>query len=233
MRTRAGPGGAIEKFSPSGADLGVFAHTASESGPIAIDSAGNFYVGELNDEIEIFATNGTRTGVINATNWVDALVFDGAGNLYVSLGQAVALGNVGSVVKYSATGTCLGIVASGLNNAFGLAFDSAGNLYVANTYGHTIEKVTPSGVQSVFADTGSEYPSGIAIATLGLDLKMYAGITLKNGNIGSNYLIQATSNLSSSNWVTLTNVVLPTSPYTYIDYDSPTNSLHFYRAVQQ
>jgi hypothetical protein len=66
-----------------------------------------------------------------------------------------------------------------------------------------------------------------------VNIKMFAGIILNNGNIGSNYLIQATGNLSSSNWTTLTNVTLPTNPYIYIDYSSPTNSQQFYRAVSQ
>ena len=36
----------------------------------------------------------------------------------------------------------------------GLAFDSAGNLYVANQGGH-IQKFTPDGVGSLFANTGA------------------------------------------------------------------------------
>jgi hypothetical protein len=62
---------------------------------------------------------------------------------------------------------------------------------------------------------------------------MFAGIIINNGQIGSNYLIQATANLSTSNWTTLTNVTLPSQPYIYIDYSSPTNNQRFYRAVQQ
>ena len=69
-----------------------------------------------------------------------------------------------------------------------------------------------------------------AILTM-MDLKMFAGIIV-NGPLGSNYLVQATSNLLSS-WTTLTNVALPTQPYIYIDYNSPTNSQQFYRAMPQ
>lgn len=71
------------------------------------------------------------------------------------------------------------------------------------------------------------------IATLAsVDIKMFAG-TIVNGPLGSNYLIQATTDLSTSNWVTLTNVALPTQPYIYIDYSSYTNTQRFYRAVPQ
>jgi hypothetical protein len=71
-------------------------------------------------------------------------------------------------------------------------------------------------------------PSGPQVS-----IKMFAGIILNNGNIGSNYLIQATANLASSNWTTLTNVTLPSQPYIYIDYSSYTNSQQFYRVQPQ
>jgi hypothetical protein len=64
-----------------------------------------------------------------------------------------------------------------------------------------------------------------------VDLKLFAGVIV-NGPVGSNYLIQATSNLSSG-WTTLTNVVLPAQPYIFIDYNSPWNPQQFYRAVPQ
>jgi hypothetical protein len=51
-----------------------------------------------------------------------------------------------------------------------------------------------------------------------------------DGPLGSNYFIQAASNLTG-NWTTLTNVALPSQPYIYIDYNSPTNAQQFYRAV--
>jgi photosystem II stability/assembly factor-like uncharacterized protein len=57
----------------------------------------------------------------------------------------------------------------------------------------------------------------------------FAGI-VADGPSGSNYLIQAASNLTD-NWTTLTNVALPWGPYFYIDYSSLTNAQQFYRAV--
>ena len=62
-----------------------------------------------------------------------------------------------------------------------------------------------------------------SFATLAsVDIKMFAGVIV-NGPLGSNYLIQASANLLNG-WTTLTNVALPTQPYIYIDYRSPTNS---------
>jgi hypothetical protein len=62
-----------------------------------------------------------------------------------------------------------------------------------------------------------------------VDIKMFAGVIV-NGPLGSNYLIEASSNLLSD-WTTLTNVALPTQPYIFIDYDSPADAQQFYRAV--
>jgi len=62
-----------------------------------------------------------------------------------------------------------------------------------------------------------------------MDINMFAGIVV-NGPVGSNYVIEATSDLAG-NWTTLTNVVLPTQPYIYIDYCSRTNRQQFYRAA--
>ena len=41
------------------------------------------------------------------------------------------------------------------NHPQGLAFDKAGNLYAANFANNTIEKFTPDGIGSVFANTVS------------------------------------------------------------------------------
>src|SRR5437899_160335 len=64
-----------------------------------------------------------------------------------------------------------------------------------------------------------------------LEARLYTGITV-TGAAGTAYSIQATTNLAATNaWVTLTNVVLPASPWIYIDYDSGTTARRFYRAV--
>lgn len=65
----------------------------------------------------------------------------------------------------------------------------------------------------------------------GLDVKLFFGLIV-NGPLGSNYIIQATSNLSS-NWAIMTNIALPSQPYIYIDYSSLTNSQQFYRVLPQ
>ena len=54
-----------------------------------------------------------------------------------------------------------------MNQPYGLAFDSAGNLYVANNGNSTIQKFTPGGIGSLFANTGLNRPVGLAFDSAG------------------------------------------------------------------
>jgi len=99
-----------------------------------------------------------------------AVTANGAlGDLFVSIGGDGTNG-VGLIYKYSPDGV-QSIFASGLSNPRGLAFDRLGNLFVANTtyddvtqtYQGTIIKITPAGVQSLFAMVpGDHFFEGLA-----------------------------------------------------------------------
>ena len=79
------------------------------------------------------------------------------------------------------------------------------------------------------------YQSGVfstqtnSIATT-LDISTYPGVTI-NGTAGAEYQIQFTTNLNSA-WLTLTNFMLPYSPYVWVDTSSPVVGQRFYRTVQ-
>jgi N-acetylneuraminic acid mutarotase len=81
--------------------------------------------------------------------------------------------------------------------------------------------------------SGGSYIPGNTIAftpaTI-FDIKMYAGLTVI-GNVGGTYRIEYKNTLSATNWTTLTNMVLPASPYLFIDSTSPSAQQRFYRAV--
>lgn len=82
------------------------------------------------------------------------VALDSAGNLFVST-------NDNKIEKFSPAGVDLGTFAStGLNFPMALAFDRAGNLYAANFAGSTVEKFTPAGVGTVFANVTR--PTGLA-----------------------------------------------------------------------
>ncbi|HXC99088.1 MAG TPA: NHL repeat-containing protein [Verrucomicrobiae bacterium] len=219
----------IFEIAPNGTQLNFISEESGSYG-IGFDSAGDlFSTFDGGNSILEYATNGTQTNFAYGLN-ITGLAVDSAGNVYVSVNQPN-----GNIYKFT-TNQLQSTFATGLDGPVGMAFDSAGNLYVTCSSGNTIVKITPDGrTQSTFA-TGLNGPQGIAIdpiPSFSVNIKMFAGVILNNGQIGSNYLIQAISNLSTTNWTTLTNVTLPSNPYIYIDYNSPTNSQQFYRAVEQ
>lgn len=80
-----------------------------------------------------------------------------------------------------------------------------------------------------FDDFLLESSSGGTPASLAM--QMYAGLTI-TGQAGATYQIQYSTNLSNpTNWIALTNLTLPTSPYLFVDATSVNRSASFYRAV--
>ena len=62
-------------------------------------------------------------------------------------------------------------------------------------------------------------------------LNMFAGFSIL-GTVGANYEIQISNDIGSSkNWTTVTNLTLPSSPFFFLDTESPNSSKRFYRAV--
>jgi len=100
------------------------------------------------------------------------------------------------------------------------------------TYSLASSGITNIGFYRLIAanSQGTNYSS---VATLGfIKLNMLASVYL-TGAIGSNYRIDAASQLAPTNWVTVTNLTIPSQPYIYVDYTSVTNKMQFYRAVPQ
>jgi formylglycine-generating enzyme required for sulfatase activity len=71
-------------------------------------------------------------------------------------------------------------------------------------------------------------PSVLAQNNPTLSLQSYAGLTI-TGTVGSNYVVQYSTNLSQTNWLTLTNLTLPNSPYLWVDTSTPETGKRFYR----
>jgi streptogramin lyase len=144
---------------------------------IAVDPAGNVYVGDSNDYTYTlrkitpggavvtlagkYRNPGAADGIgSQAQFWgIGGLAFDGIGNIYVS-----DYGNH-TIRKVSTTGlvtTIAGLAgqygstdgpgsAARFNLPWGLAVDSTGNLFVADAGNATIRKITPAGVVSTLA----------------------------------------------------------------------------------
>jgi len=117
------------------------------------------------------------------------VAMDTAGNVYVAdtVNNTIRKVTPGGVVTTVAGLACSSGSADGTGsdasfyNPWGVAVNSAGNVYVADTYNHTIRKVTPGGVVTTLAGlagssgsangTGSaarfNYPRGVAVDSAG------------------------------------------------------------------
>lgn len=154
---------------------------------VAADSAGNLYVADafnslvrkiaLDGEVTTFAgsaTSGFADGVGTAAefNHLHSLALDSSGNLYVSDTDNNRIRKItsdGVVTTFAGSGTIGSVDGSGIaaefNKPYGVAFDSAGILYVADTYNSLIRKITPDGVVTTFAGSGTAgYSDGTGTA---------------------------------------------------------------------
>jgi sugar lactone lactonase YvrE len=169
--------------------IGAAARFNGPSG-IAVDAAGNVYVGDRGNHI---IRRVTPAGVVTtlageAGSWGHV---DGVGSAARFLGpRSIAVTNSGNLVVSESnnirTVTAAGEVATlaGPGSVFSeldypghIAVDSSGYAYVANSGRHTILRVTPTGEVSVFA--GSSYEAGSANGT-GTDARFNGpgGITM-------------------------------------------------------
>lgn len=119
-------GGAVDKLTPGGV-LTTFATGFNQPYGIAIGAAGNLYVADqLNSEIKKI----TPTGIVTVV----------AGTALSSFPAAPVNGPAASATFHFPAG---------------VAIDASGNLYVADTNDNMIRKITPGGVVSTLAGSGS------------------------------------------------------------------------------
>ncbi len=180
VTTLAGSAGAVGSADGTGSA----ARFSSPFG-VAVDGAGNVYVGEGNDirkvtpagavttlrEIAEVPGSADGTGSAAGFNGANGVAVDSAGNVYVAdtsnctirmvtpAGVVTTLaGSVGACESADGAGS-----AARFNNPFGVAVDSGGNVYVGDKYNDTIRKVTPAGVVTTLA--GSAGLSGSSDGT--------------------------------------------------------------------
>jgi trimeric autotransporter adhesin len=161
-----GPATAMQLYNPTG---------------VAVDSAGNLYIAELNGQrirkvttagiISTAAGNGTGGysgdgGPATAAklNNPTGVAVDFAGNLYIAeyennrIRKVTTAGRISTVAGngtsgYSGDGGAA--PAAQLHNPYSVAVDSAGNLYIADTTNNRIRKVTTAGIISTLAGGGT------------------------------------------------------------------------------
>jgi sugar lactone lactonase YvrE len=162
-----GPATSSDLYAPSG---------------VAVDSAGNLYIADLNNNLVEKVTSGGVLSIVagsgnvgrptpgpataSALYYPFSVAIDSAGNLYIAdssndVVEKVTSGGVLSIVAGTGTGgapTPGLATSSDLSDPQGVAVDSAGNLYIADANNSVIEQVTPFGVLSIVAGTGTFGP---------------------------------------------------------------------------
>ena len=176
-------GNGIRGFSGDGA-LGPSASLFSP-GAVAVDAAGNVYLADtLNHRVRrvsrgiITTIAGTGTAGFSGDGGAAAsarlnapagVAVDAAGNVYVAdmlnhrIRKVAADGTVTTIAGSGArgfSGDNGAATQASLNSPRGVAFDAAGNLYIADRDNHRIRRVTPGGIITTVAGSGSQGFSG-------------------------------------------------------------------------
>jgi sugar lactone lactonase YvrE len=196
------PAGVVTTFAGSGASGSTDATgTAASFGDpygIAVDASGNVYVADQSNHkirkitsagvVTTFAGSGSQgstdgTGTAASFNYPLGVAVDAVGNVYVAdrgnnkirkitpAGTVTTLAGNGVQGSTDATGT-----AASFYYPYGVAVDAGGNVYVADQSNHKIRKITPAGVVTTLAGSGSQgstdamgtaasfiYPLGVAV----------------------------------------------------------------------
>jgi hypothetical protein len=192
------PGGAVTTFAgvagATGTSDGV-GSAARFNAPagVAVDSAGNIYVADTNNNTVRKITSGgsvtTLAGVGGQTGSGDgaggsarfnsphAVAVDGSGNVYVAdffnstIREISPSGTVSTVAGAAGqTGFTDGTgVVARFNQPYGLAVDGSGNVYVADTYNRAIRMIAPGGSVTTLNGTQARffYPQGVAVTSSG------------------------------------------------------------------
>jgi len=139
------------------------------SGGLSLDDDGNLYIGDFGDFLGGPDTDGESNHVmkldtdLNLTQYSTGFIgasgndFDNNGILFQSDIRDNAIYKIIDGVRTFVTST-------GIVSPVGIVFDSNDNFFVCNCGNGTIQKVTPSGISSVFA-TGDFFscPNGITV----------------------------------------------------------------------
>jgi len=199
------PAGVVSTFAGTGSaghadGTGTEAQFNYPTG-VAVDSSGNVYVGDLdNHRIRKITPAGVVSTLAGSTEgFADGIgteaqfqgpfgvAVDSSGNVYVTDANNHRIRKItpaGVVSTFAGTGTAGFADGTGntaqFNTPPGVAVDSEGNVYVADSNNHRIRKITPAGVVSTFAGSGTEgfengigteaqfyFPPGVAVDSSG------------------------------------------------------------------
>jgi len=193
---------------------------------VAVDSSGNVYVADMNNNrirkvtpagvVTTLAGTGVAgyadgAGTLAQFNAPVFLAVDSSGNVYVAelnghrIRKVTPAGMVSTVAGSGSPGVADGVgTAAQFSNPQGIALDSTGNLYVADSYTHRIRKVTTEGVVITLAGGIRGFPEDGNIDGTGTAAKFNypAGIVVDpSGNLyvtEANYQLRKITPTASS-----------------------------------
>jgi hypothetical protein len=242
-----GQGSQIFRLSSSGT-LTVFAGSPNNSGstdgngiyalfrnpyPIAVDAAGNVYVWDAGNylvrridqsqNVTTIAGNGSTTDVDGTGfsahfSWIYSAYAAKNGDIIMACGTSIRKMTPSTNVVTLAGSFSSAAYANGagalarFSGASGVC-SSQGKIFVADSNNQRIRSI-------------SFNPQPVVVSPPDLDISTYAGIRIR-GLVGRAYQIQFSSDMT--NWSTAATMLLPSSPYLWIDPDRASGK-RFYRA---
>ncbi len=191
-------GGAVTTFAGLAGSAGSSDGTGSAArfnAPrgVAVDSVGNVYVADTNNDtirkITAGGTVSTLAGVAGQTGSGDgaggsarfnapyAVAVDSGGNVYVADFNSATIRKINTsntVSTLAGTANVTGFAdgtgfAAKFNQPYALTVDSSGFVYVADTYNRAIRMISPAGAVVTLDGTATRfyYPQGIAVGSSG------------------------------------------------------------------
>ncbi|PQJ13050.1 hypothetical protein CJD36_004720 [Flavipsychrobacter stenotrophus] len=151
------------------ADIDVIAGiTTDDTGNVYLADQNNFSIRKINTAgiIDEYYHAGTITG-----EEPSSLAFDASGNLYITRSNA-------TTVKVTTGGIATTWGPGSPLSHKGICFDAAGNCYIGGGSAHNVMKISPSGVQSLFAGIGSVGYSGDGGMATAAELGIVTDITI-------------------------------------------------------
>ena len=164
---------------------------------IAVDSSGNLYVADTNNNrIRKITPSGLVTTIAAQFNKPRGITIDSSGNLYVadslnSVIRKITPSGLVTTIAGSGVGYADGIGGDARFNApTGITIDSSGILYVVDQYNARLRKITPSGNVTTIAGSSTHgYADGI-----GGDAKFYYPMGTTIDSAGNLYVADTVNN---------------------------------------
>lgn len=108
--------------------------------PIVFDQLGDLYLMDESNNVKKLAPSQNYSYFSAATTFAggspgrspQAIAVDASGNVFISICGVCGGSSGDSINEYSASGTLLASISSGVSDPYAIALDGAGNLYVAN-----------------------------------------------------------------------------------------------------